>query len=49
MKHKITIEFDEPETVRVSSETKPGGSETLLAMTHALVAVIEATLSNRDD
>jgi hypothetical protein len=41
MKHKITIEFDEPGTVRVSSETKPSGCETLLAMTHALVGVIE--------
>ena len=41
MRHSITIEFDDPKTVKVSSQTRPNGSDTLLALTHATVAVIE--------
>jgi hypothetical protein len=49
MKHKITIEFDDPSTVTVSSETKPSHSHTIVALTHSLAAIIQKCVTRKSD
>ena len=49
MQHKITIEFDNPLVITMTSETRPSHSETIVALTHSLAAIIQKCASRKSD